>query len=225
MVVLAAGSSNRMGYDKITASLSGIPVIIRTLKVFEQSECVSEIVVVTRKESIVELSNLIKEYDIKKVKKVVEGGKSRTESSYIGVFQCDKDSKLIGIHDGARPLITTELIMACAYAAKHNHACCPGITPTDTIKQVNSKSETVTTFSRDSMVAVQTPQIFDSSLIKGALTKAINENWSITDDASAVEKLGVHVFVEKGSRDNIKLTTPIDFYIAERILEERGEFS
>lgn len=222
MVVLAAGSSNRMGYDKITASLCGIPVIIRTLSVFEQTECVTEIIVVTRKDSITELTNLIEQHGIKKVTKIVEGGKSRVESSSIGVFHCSNNSKLIGIHDGARPLISSDLVLKCAKAAKHNLACCPGITPTDTIKQINSKSETVATLPRETMVAVQTPQIFDASLIKGALTKAVNEHWSITDDASAVEKLGVSVFIEKGSSENIKLTTPIDFYIAEKILQERG---
>lgn len=222
MVVLAAGSSQRMGYDKITASLKGQPVILRTLCAFESAECVSEIIVVTRKESIAEISDIVHSAGLKKVCKVVEGGNTRVESSNIGVFHCDKNAKLIGIHDGARPLVTEDLILRCAKGARTNHACVPGVAPTDTIKQINAKNEVVSTVPRDKTRLIQTPQIFDAALIKGALTKALDENWSITDDASAVEKMGIRIHVVEGSRDNIKLTNPIDFYLAEKILDNRG---
>ena len=139
MVVLAAGSSQRMGYDKITADLKGKPVILRTLQAFEDSEFVNEIIVVTRNESLAELSDIIAQAGLKKVKKVVEGGKTRAESSNIGIFQCNRNAKLIGIHDGARPLITEDVILRCAKGARSNRACIPGIPPTDTIKQIDVK--------------------------------------------------------------------------------------
>lgn len=222
MVVLAAGSSQRMGYDKITADLKGKPVILRTLQAFEDSECVNEIIVVTRNESLAELSDIIAQAGLKKVKKVVEGGKTRAESSNIGIFQCNRNAKLIGIHDGARPLITEDVILRCAKGARSNRACIPGIPPTDTIKQIDVKHEVERTVPREKTRLIQTPQIFDASLIKGALTKAINEGWTITDDASAVEMMGINIHVVEGSPENIKLTSPIDFYVAEKILESRG---
>lgn len=222
MVVLAAGSSQRMGYDKITADLKGKPVILRTLQAFDDSECINEIIVVTRSESVAELSDIIDQAGLKKIKKVVEGGKTRAESSNIGVFHCSKNAKLIGIHDGARPLVTGDVILRCVKGARVGHACVPGIPPTDTIKQINVKHEVESTIPREKTRLIQTPQIFDSSLIKGALTKAISEGWSITDDASAVEKMGIKILVVDGSAENIKLTSPIDFYIAEKILDNRG---
>ena len=114
------------------------------------------------------------------------------------------------------------MILRCVKGARVGHACIPGIPPTDTIKQINVKHEVESTIPRDKTRLIQTPQIFDSSLIKGALTKAISEGWSITDDASAVEKMGIKILVVDGSAENIKLTSPIDFYIAEKILDNRG---
>ena len=139
-----------------------------------------------------------------------------------GIFQCNRNAKLIGIHDGARPLITEDVILRCAKGARSNRACIPGIPPTDTIKQIDVKHEVERTVPREKTRLIQTPQIFDASLIKGALTKAINEGWTITDDASAVEIMGINIHVVDGSQENIKLTSPIDFYVAEKILENRG---
>lgn len=221
IVVLAAGSSTRMGFDKITSDLCGKPVILRTIEAFQNADCVNEIIVVTRKESIPEISDLIHEADLSKVSCVVQGGSTRAESSYIGVFHCDKKAKLIGVHDGARPLVTEDLIQRVALGAKKHMACCPGNVPTDTIKSVNDSHFVQDTIPRDKTVCVQTPQIFDSEIIKGALTKAVNDQWTITDDASAVEQLGVSVYVEEGSYENIKLTQPLDYYLAEKIINER----
>lgn len=221
VVVLAAGSSTRMGFDKITSDLCGKPVILRTLEAFQNADCVNEIIVVTREEAITAISDLIYESDLSKVSCVVHGGATRAESSYIGVFHCNKKAKLIGIHDGARPLITDDLIQKVALGAKKYRACCPGYMPTDTIKSLDDSHCVKETIPRNKTVCVQTPQIFDAEIIKGALTKAVNDNWTITDDASAVEQLGVPVYVEEGNLENIKLTQPLDFYLAEKIINER----
>jgi 2-C-methyl-D-erythritol 4-phosphate cytidylyltransferase len=228
MVVLAAGSSQRMGYDKITADLKGKPVILRTLQAFEDSECVNEIIVVTRNESLAELSDIIAQAGLKKVKKVVEGGKTRAESSNIGIFQCNRNAKLIGIHDGARPLITEDVILRCAKGARSNRACIPGIPPTDTIKQIDVKHEVERTVPREKTRLIQTPQIFVYSIIRNAYDAIMDPESGraasafigkrITDDAMVVESTGREVYMFEGEYRNIKITTPEDLKIAKAFL-------
>lgn len=221
MVILAAGSSTRMGFDKITADLCGKPVILHTLEAFHDLDFVQEIVVVTREESVAGISDLVHDAQLNKVSCVVNGGNTRAESSYIGVFHCNEKAKFIGIHDGARPIVSRELVERVALGAKKYTACCPGNMPTDTIKELNDEDFVIRTIPRSNTVCIQTPQIFKSEVIKAALTKAVNDKWTITDDASAVEQLGIPVFIEEGSYENIKLTQPLDYYLAEKILNER----
>jgi len=222
-VIVAAGSSERMGFNKITASLNGIPVIAWTVKRFQDSANIREIVIVTRQESIAEVADIVKEYNLTKVSKVICGGKTRTESSFYGVFEANEKAKLIAIHDGARPLVTTELIDSVLLSAAKNVAACPGVKPTDTVKSVSDRGYVAKTIDRDKTILVQTPQVFDSDLIKGALTKAIEEQLTITDDCSAAEQFGARILVENGDPYNIKLTTPLDFYLAEKIMTDRGD--
>ena len=117
-VIVAAGSSQRMGSDKIMADLGGIPVLVRTLRAFQRSDVVKEIIVVTRAEKIEEIADLCKNHGIDKVSKVICGGATRTESCLAGVSEVDSKAKLIAIHDGARPLVSQDLILRTVYAAQ-----------------------------------------------------------------------------------------------------------
>jgi 2-C-methyl-D-erythritol 4-phosphate cytidylyltransferase len=222
-VILAAGASERMGTDKILADLGGMPVIARTVMAFERSGYISEIIVVTRQESIVKVADICKKYDFQKVKKVICGGDTRAQSALAGVCEVNPRSRLIAIHDGARPLVRTTLIADTLAAAAENIAAAPAVRPTDTIKIVGEDGVVTETVDRNIAVLIQTPQIFESSMIKGALTRAAELNLPITDDCSAVEALGVRVHTVEGDPDNIKLTHPADMYAAERILRDRGE--
>jgi len=222
-VILAAGMSQRMGTDKVNAQLGGLPVIVRTLKAFQASEYVEGIIVVTRMEEISHIADLCRQYEISKVKTVVAGGKTRTESALIGVSNVKGSGKLIAIHDGARPLVTGAVIKRTVCAADEYMAAVPVINSTDTLKVIDSLNRITGTVDRNTTFRVQTPQVFDADLIKGALTKAVNSNIELTDDSSALEMTGFSCYSVAGEEDNIKLTTPRDMIIAEAILKSRGD--
>ena len=222
-VIVAAGSSTRMGSDKLTAELGGIPVLVRTLKAFEESEYVSEIVVVTRMEKVGELAELCKQNGISKISKVVAGGKTRMESSLIGVSAVKPSAKLIAIHDAARPLLSGALIKRTVCAAAEHMAAVPVLPSTDTLKLIGEDDRILGTVDRESTYRVQTPQVFDAVLIKGALTKAAEKGLTLSDDSAAMDMTGFKTYTVAGEEDNIKITTPRDLMIAELLLKSRGE--
>lgn len=220
-VIVAAGSSERMGSDKLTAALGSIPVLARTLQVFEACPLVEEIIVVTRAERIEEMADLCRQFEISKVSKVLAGGATRVESALVGVSEVEPKMELIAIHDGARPLVTTELIERTIRAAKAHYAAVPVIPSTDTLKIVDGKGFVAGAVDRATTFRVQTPQVFKADFIKGALTKAMEKDQPFTDDCSAVEMMGVRTMTVPGDEDNIKLTTPRDMILAEAILKAR----
>ena len=219
-VVVAAGSSTRMGTDKLMLTLGGIPVIVRTLKAVEAAPSVDEIILVTREDMMVPLSQLCQEFALTKVTKVIRGGKTRTESVRLGTLEASGDAQVIAIHDGARPLVTTEVIENAIAQALESGAAAPAVPVKDTIK-VAQKGVVESTPDRASLFAVQTPQIFEASLIRAALQKALDDGAELTDDCSAVERLGMKVVLTEGDVRNLKLTTPEDIITAEALLEEK----
>lgn len=218
-VVLAAGNSSRMGQDKILLQIGDLPVIVHTLKAFETIPEITEVIVVTREDLISEIAGLAKIFDLQKVKKIVRGGSSRVESARIGTLEADADAQLIAIHDGARLFVTEQVIRNAVSKAAETGAAAPAIPVSDTIKVVNGGLVEYTP-DRLTLFAVQTPQVFDASLIRAALQKALDDGSEITDDCSAVERLGMKVTLIAGDERNIKLTTPMDIRYAEIILEE-----
>ena len=217
-VIVAAGNASRMGgIDKVMAPIQDEPMIRRTVRTFQECDAVSEIVIVTREDLIGPISELCAVYD--KVTAVVQGGSSRQESVNLGLAALSKKIKLAAIHDGARPLATYELIDRTIRAANTYGAAAPAIPVKDTIKTVEG-GLVVNTPDRSKLRAVQTPQVFDIDLLKGALKKAAQDKAEVTDDCSAVERLGMKVKIVEGDERNIKVTTPMDLKIAEMLLEE-----
>ena len=217
-VIVAAGSASRMGgIDKVMAPLKGEPMIVRTVRTFQECDAISEIVVVTREDLIVPISGLCRE--MKKVRAVVAGGKSRQESVHLGLNALSDKVQLAAVHDGARPLITWQVIDRTVRAANTYGAAAPAIPVKDTIKVVEGRVVSHTP-DRATLFAVQTPQVFDFDLLRGALKKAEQEDAQVTDDCSAVELMGMKVKIVEGDERNIKVTTPIDLKIAEMLLEE-----
>ena len=217
-VIVAAGSASRMGgIDKVMAPLGGEPMIKRTIRAFQECDAVSEIVIVTREDLILPITAFLGEFP--KVTAVVVGGKSRQESVHNGLNALSKDVKLAAIHDGARPLITWQLIDWVIRAANTYGAAAPAIPVKDTIKTVEG-FVVVNTPDRSKLRAVQTPQVFDYDMLRGALTKAAQDGAEVTDDCSAVERLGMKVKIVEGDERNLKVTTPMDLKIAELLLEE-----
>ena len=222
-VIVAAGSSQRMGSDKIFAALGGLPVLVRSVRCFEREDCVDEIVIVTREEKLEQVASLVKKYGLDKVSKVIIGGSTRVESCLAGVSETDHRAELIAIHDGARPLVSGEIIRNTVLAAHRSYAAIPVVRSTDTLKMLDDKGTVCGSVDRDAVYRVQTPQVFRADLIKGALTEAMKRGLPLTDDSTAMDILGIRTQTVEGSEDNIKLTTPRDFVIAEAILRARGD--
>ena len=217
-VIVAAGRACRMGgIDKVMAELKGEPMILRTVRAFQNCNVIKEIVVVTRPDLITPIMSLSKGFS--KVTAVVSGGKDRAESVRMGMNALSSHVQLAAIHDGARPLITQAVIDRTVRAANTYGAAAPAVPVKDTIKVVRG-GVVLATPDRSGLQAVQTPQVFDFDLLRGALKKAEAEDIQITDDCSAVENMDFTVKIVEGDERNIKVTTPMDLRIAECLLEE-----
>ncbi len=217
-VIVAAGSASRMGgIDKVMAPLQGKPMIVRTVRTFQDCDCIREIVVVTREDLIAPIRDLCRGFD--KVTTVLAGGASRQESVERGLGALSEKMELVAVHDGARPLITWQVIDRAVRAANTYYAAAPAIPVKDTIKVVTG-GVIKETPERRTLQAVQTPQCFDLDLLKGALSQARADKAEVTDDCSAVERLGMSVKIVEGDERNIKVTTPLDLKIAELFLED-----
>lgn len=218
-VIVAAGSASRMGgIDKVMAPLGGEPMILRTVRAFEDCEAVKEIVIVTRKDLMRPIAELCSGFT--KIRSVVQGGSSRQESVKLGLLAFSKEVRLAAVHDGARPLVSGELIDKVIRAAHSYGAAAPAIPVKDTIK-VFEGGFIAATPDRSTLRAVQTPQVIDRDLLLGALEKAEQEGTALTDDCSAVEHIGMRVRLVEGEERNLKVTTPLDLKIAELLLEEK----
>ena len=217
-VIVAAGNASRMGgIDKVMAPLQGEPMLLRSVRTFQNCEAIREIVIVTRKDLLEQVRTLCAEYD--KVTAVVEGGKDRPESVSAGLAALSKKVQLAAVHDGARPLITDRVIDRTVRAAHTFGAAAPAIPVKDTIKSVQS-GMVLETPDRSMLRAVQTPQVFDLDLLLAALKNAATKELTITDDCSAMEAMGMSVKIVEGDERNLKITTPMDLKIAQMLLEE-----
>ena len=217
-VIVAAGTASRMGgIDKVMAPLGGQPLLLHSVREFQNCDAIGEIVVVTREDLLVTVMDLCAGFS--KVRGVVVGGADRVASVQAGLANLSSKVKLVAVHDGARPLITWQVIDRTVRAAHTYGAAAPAIPVKDTIKVVKGGIVGATP-DRSTLRAVQTPQVFDLSLLRGALVKAQKEKAPITDDCSAVENLGMSVKIVEGDERNIKVTTPMDLKVAELLLEE-----
>ena len=223
-LVAAAGPTPRMGgINKLLQPLDGVPVLVRTLTALQRAGRIDEIVVAAREEDVVEISRLCRTYGITKCAKVVRGGESRTHSVLLAALEARPDAELLAVQDGARPLVTPELIDAVAEAAARTAAAAPAVPVKDTVKVVRADGTVDRTLDRDALRAVQTPQIFEASILKAALQSALEAGAAVTDDCSAVERLGKRVYLVEGDEENLEITTPVDLLLAEAILKDREE--
>ena len=213
-VIVAAGASTRMGFDKLLAEVGDMPVIVRTIDVFQQAPSIAEIVVVTKEDLVPEAARLCQQFQLTKVVKVIRGGENRTQSARLGTLEADRNVPLIAIHDGARPFVTVQMIEDVVAQAAKSGAAAPAIPVKDTIKLADD-GVVEQTLERSRLYAVQTPQVFDASLIRAALQKALDDGAELTDDCAAVERLGMKVVLTAGDDRNIKITTPVDLLLGE----------
>ncbi len=221
-LVAAAGSSTRMeGTDKLTALLCGVPVLTRTLTALDGAGMVDEIVVAVRPDRLEEIAALCGRAGLKKPVRVVEGGESRAASVLLAALAASERTELLAVHDGARPLIRPEQIDELIRLGRRTYAAAPALPVTDTVKIADTQGVVQSTPDRKTLFAVQTPQVFQADILKAALQAAIRSGAEITDDCSAVERLGKQVYLTAGWRENIKITTQEDLTLAEALLRER----
>ena len=215
-VLVAAGSSTRMGFDKLSFDLGGETVLERSVRAFDECPEVDELVIVTGASSENAQRAAAR---CKKPVRLVKGGSTRAESARSGVAAAH--GRLVAVHDAARPFVSQSVIADTIAAAARCGAAAPAVPVKDTIKTVAEDGAVTGTPDRSTLRAVQTPQVFEADLLKAALQSALENEVPVTDDCSAVERLGKVVYLIDGDEENLKITTPVDLVIAEAILAER----
>lgn len=221
VVIPAAGQGKRMGstVSKQFLLLDGHPILIHTLQLFENHPQVDEIILVMKKEELPGTKEMLCSYGFTKIKAVVEGGRERQESVYMGLQHCQSDWILI--HDAVRPFVTHEALDCLIQEVKVSQAAILAVPVKDTIKQINGDGWVTHTPVRSELVSVQTPQGFKRDLILHAHREAHGKSEWATDDSMLIEQMGIPVKVIEGEYTNIKITTPEDLVLAEKIWEMR----
>lgn len=221
-VIPAAGSGKRINSKKQFLEINGRPILSITVSVFDECQSIDDVIVVVGREDIELTKALLKDH--KKVKNIVAGGQERQDSVYNGIetITRESDDDIVVIHDGARPLVTKEIISAAVTEARTSKAAVVGVPVKDTIKNVSADGMIQGTLDRGSIWLVQTPQAFQFSVIKEAYERAQRIKYRATDDSKLVERMRIPVKMVMGSYENIKITTKEDVAIAESILKGRG---
>jgi 2-C-methyl-D-erythritol 4-phosphate cytidylyltransferase len=221
-IVVAGGKGRRMGkgINKLFLALNNKPILAHTLEVFEKNNLVDYVILVAAKEEVEYCKReIILPYSIKKVRKVVAGGEDRCQSVLNGL-KAVNDSSIILIHDGARPFIDDRIIEQGIKCAEIYGASACGVEPKDTIKIKDESGFSKGTLKRSDLFCVQTPQCFKLELILKAHEDILGKGVFVTDDTSVVEMYGHNVFLYEGSYNNIKITTPDDLLLGEKILKD-----
>jgi len=220
-VIVAAGSGVRMGgVDKvfINVGVDELPMLVYTLRAFEECPLVRDVVVVAPAERVADVCEYAKTFGISKLKSITSGGATRTESVQKGLAELNPDTDYVVIHDGARPLVTPSLIADVILDGTTYNAAIAAVPITDTVKHVMG-GNVARTVPRKTLYAAQTPQVFELGLIKAALFNAEEKGLELTDDAQAVEALGFPVHITESNRSNIKVTYPEDLIALNAYLE------
>lgn len=218
-VIVAAGSSTRMGknVNKIFIDIFAKPVLFYSLQAFQKASSIDEIIVVTKEEDIPRVAEIVKKYRIKKAANIVKGGATRRESVANGLALVEGEG-FVAIHDGARPCITSAEIDLTVEMAKTHGAASLGCKTVDTLKTVDGDGFIQATIDRTTVWQVQTPQVFQNSIIKTAYELPDD---GATDDCMIVEKTGNKIYMVPGTAANIKITTNNDLYLAMAIIQSR----
>jgi 2-C-methyl-D-erythritol 4-phosphate cytidylyltransferase len=222
-ILVAAGSSRRMGFDKLAAELAGESVLVRSLLAFEACPEVGEIRVVTNPEKFDEVTEAARRLALAKFVEVIAGGAERHLSVHAGLKRVGGDYELVAVHDAARPLVTPAAISRCASVAASHGAATLAHRIADTLKRGNAAGEVVDAVSRDDLWAMETPQIFSTALLCEAYAGVLARGEVVTDEVSAVTALGRVVKLVENTEPNLKITVPGDLAVAAAILRSRDQ--
>ena len=224
-IVVAAGRGSRMGGGRAKQfrEISGIPIIIHTLRRFDESKTIAASIVVLPRDECEEFRALAERHGLRKPSRAVAGGETRAESVRCGLQSLDTGGiEIVAIHDGVRPFVTHEEIDRTVREAEAHGAAILAVASTDTVKEVED-GRILRTLERSRLWRAQTPQCFRYDLLRRAYELASARGLDATDDSALVERTGATVRVVEGGAHNIKITTPQDFALAEILLREAGD--
>jgi 2-C-methyl-D-erythritol 4-phosphate cytidylyltransferase len=221
-IIVAGGSSQRMGFDKLFALLGEKPVLAHTIDAFEKAESVREIILVARVERVGEFEQLARQCESKKVRRVVVGGERRQDSVQAGLDALSSDTSYIAVHDAARPLVTADQIERVFALARRHGAASLAAPVTDTLKRADENQCVIGSVARESLHAMQTPQIFARDILERAYATVAAEKLTVTDEVSAVEHIGGTVVLLPNDEWNVKITYPRDLLLAQAVVARRA---
>jgi 2-C-methyl-D-erythritol 4-phosphate cytidylyltransferase len=221
-IIVAAGDSRRMGFDKLFAMVAGKPVVAHTIGAFERAGSVGEIILVGREDRLDQVKKIVHGEKFKKVRSIIPGGKHRQDSVRAGLDRLEAAAKYIAVHDAARPLITAEQIERVFEQSRTHGAASLAEPISDTLKYADSEFFVTASADRHQLYAMQTPQVFERQLIEDAYRTVYAEKASVTDEVSAVERLGGKVILVPNKDLNFKITYPRDLALAEFVLTQRA---
>jgi 2-C-methyl-D-erythritol 4-phosphate cytidylyltransferase len=221
-IIVAAGSSQRMGFDKLFATIAGKPLIAHTLDAFERASSVNEVIVVALEDRHGEIEKIVRAENFKKVCSIIAGGERRQDSVRAGLDRLSAEAKYVAVHDAARPLVTPEQIKLVFEKCRDSGAATLAEPIRDTVKRADVDLAVTASVDRHQLYAMQTPQVFERALIEEAYRAADTENLSLTDEVSAVERLGRKVVLVLNDDFNFKITYPRDLALAEFVLKQRA---
>lgn len=222
-ILVAAGDSRRMGFDKLFASIAGTSVIAHTIRAFEDARCVDGIIVVAREDRHEEIKTIVRDEDFKKIRSIIPGGKHRQDSVRAGLDHLDSFTKYVAVHDAARPLVTAQQIGRVLQQCANHGAAALAEPINDTLKRADTDLLVSDSIDRHQLYAMQTPQIFERQLIEQAYRAVYAKSLLVTDEVSAVERLGSKVVLVLNEDFNFKVTYPRDLPLAEFVLKRRNE--
>lgn len=222
-IIVAGGGSQRMGFDKLFAELNGRPVVAHSIAAFEGAAAVQNIILVARAELLSEYEELIRREAFGKVVAVISGGERRQDSVARGLERLPEETDYVAVHDAARPLVRPEEIETI-YQSAQIHGGASGAAPVvDTLKRVDRDLVVRESVERKNLFAVQTPQIFRRELLVQACAAVAAAGVEVTDEISAVERMGGKVVLVPNDKPNFKITYPADLAMAEFVLQHRSE--
>ncbi|MEP6686140.1 MAG: 2-C-methyl-D-erythritol 4-phosphate cytidylyltransferase [Verrucomicrobiota bacterium] len=220
-IIVAAGSSQRMGFDKLFALLDGKPVFAHSIDAFEQTKAVGEIIIVGRNDRLGELEEIVRVQKWKKVRQIVAGGMHRQDSVRAGLACVSAGAEYVAVHDAARPLVTPEQIERVFDLCLQHGGAALAEPIIDTVKRASEEGFVCASIERDQLYAMQTPQIFSRALLDQAYAAIAADNVDITDEVSALQHLGHKVVLVPNEEYNFKITYPADLTLAAFVIRER----
>jgi 2-C-methyl-D-erythritol 4-phosphate cytidylyltransferase len=220
-IIVAAGSSRRMGFDKLFAIIAGRPVIAQTINAFEQANSIAEIIVVAGEDRHDEIRKMSHDESFKKVRSIITGGERRQDSVRAGLENLSRGARYVAVHDAARPLVRPEQIERVFEQCRVHGAAALAEPISDTLKRADVDLMVTASVDRHQLYAMQTPQVFERALIEEAYRAVFANKVSVTDEVSAIERLGRKVFLVPTEDFNFKITYLRDLALAEFVLKQR----